>query len=73
MTTADAAFGRDVITPPKPSPGDRIAIVSPSSGLPELFPQPYELGLERLRTDFASYRSSTRHPENGQLAAAAGR
>jgi muramoyltetrapeptide carboxypeptidase LdcA involved in peptidoglycan recycling len=38
--------------PPKPRPGDRVAIVSPSSGLPGLFPQPYELGLTRLREDF---------------------
>lgn len=38
--------------PPKPSPGDRIAVVSPSSGLPGLFPRPYELGLARLREVF---------------------
>ncbi|OIJ69028.1 S66 family peptidase [Streptomyces mangrovisoli] len=38
--------------PPKPSPGDRIAVISPSSGLPALFPRPYELGLERLRKEF---------------------
>src|SRR5215472_935689 len=38
--------------PPKPRPGDRVAIVSPSSGLPELFPRPFELGLARLRDDF---------------------
>ncbi|MFB7498026.1 S66 peptidase family protein [Streptomyces sp. NPDC056161] len=38
--------------PPKPSPGDRIAVVSPSAGLPGLFPRPYELGLERLREDY---------------------
>ncbi|MFF4485847.1 S66 peptidase family protein [Streptomyces sp. NPDC001544] len=38
--------------PPKPSPGDRIAVVSPSGGLPELFPRPYELGLERLSEDY---------------------
>ncbi|HWG27091.1 S66 peptidase family protein [Actinospica sp.] len=38
--------------PPKPKPGDRVAIVSPSGGLPELFPLPYELGLRRLREDF---------------------
>ncbi|MGW3494986.1 S66 family peptidase [Streptomyces sp. NPDC001020] len=38
--------------PPKPAPGDRVAVVSPSSGLPGLLPLPYELGLERLRTDF---------------------
>jgi muramoyltetrapeptide carboxypeptidase LdcA involved in peptidoglycan recycling len=38
--------------PPKPSPGDRMAVISPSSGLPELFPRPYELGLRRLREDY---------------------
>ncbi|MGW1951738.1 S66 family peptidase [Streptomyces sp. NPDC001920] len=38
--------------PPKPSPGDRIAVVSPGAGLPELYPRPYELGLERLRTEY---------------------
>ncbi|MFE9766375.1 S66 peptidase family protein [Streptomyces sp. NPDC005808] len=38
--------------PPKPSPDDRIAVVSPSSGLPGLLPLPYELGLERLRKEY---------------------
>lgn len=38
--------------PPKPSPGDRVAVISPSSGLPGLLPLPYELGLERLRKDY---------------------
>src|SRR4051812_19409397 len=38
--------------PPAPRPGDRIAVLSPSSGLPELFPAPYELGLARLEKDF---------------------
>ncbi|WP_406305664.1 LD-carboxypeptidase [Streptomyces sp. NBC_00885] len=38
--------------PPKPRPGDRIAVISPSSGLPGLLPLPYELGLERLEKDF---------------------
>ncbi|UXY26888.1 S66 family peptidase [Streptomyces sp. HUAS TT20] len=38
--------------PPKPSPGDRVAVVSPSSGLAELFPRPYELGLRRLREEY---------------------
>ncbi|MGZ3145426.1 S66 family peptidase [Lentzea chajnantorensis] len=38
-----------MITPPKPVPGDRVAVVSPSAGLPGLFPLPYELGLRRLR------------------------
>ncbi|WP_156724126.1 S66 family peptidase [Streptomyces apocyni] len=40
------------VYPPKPSPGDRVAVISPSSGLPGLFPLPYELGLTRLREDF---------------------
>ena len=30
-------------------PGDKVAVVSPSGGLPEIFPAPYELGLQRLR------------------------
>ncbi|MDG9715208.1 LD-carboxypeptidase [Streptomyces sp. DH24] len=38
--------------PPKPSPGDRVAVLSPSAGLPGLFPLPYELGLERLREEY---------------------
>ncbi len=38
--------------PPKPSPGDRIAVISPGAGLPALYPRPYELGLERLRTEY---------------------
>lgn len=38
--------------PAKPKPGDRVAIVSPSAGLPELFPRPFELGLARLRDEF---------------------
>jgi hypothetical protein len=38
--------------PPKPQPGDRVAILSPSAGLPQVFPQPFELGLARLREQF---------------------
>lgn len=38
--------------PPKPSPGDRVAVISPGAGLAGLFPRPFELGLERLRKDF---------------------
>ncbi len=37
--------------PPKPKPGDRVAIVSPSGGLPEIFPAVHELGLRRLRDE----------------------
>ncbi|MGP4042893.1 S66 family peptidase [Streptomyces sp. 2A115] len=38
--------------PPKPAPGDRIAVISPSTALPGLLPLPYELGLERLRKEY---------------------
>ncbi|SEM05054.1 S66 family peptidase [Streptacidiphilus jiangxiensis] len=37
---------------PKLSPGDAVAVVSPSAGLPALFPAPFELGLRRLRDEF---------------------
>src|SRR5690606_10653790 len=40
-----------MIYPPKPRPGDRVAIVSPSRGLPAKFPEIYELGLQRLRDE----------------------
>lgn len=40
------------VYPPKPRPGDKVAIVSPSSALPGLLPLPYELGLDRLRNEF---------------------
>ncbi|MFE2475060.1 LD-carboxypeptidase [Streptomyces sp. NPDC059389] len=42
----------DPLHPAKPRPGDRVAVLSPSSGLPGLLPLPYELGLRRLRDDF---------------------
>ena len=35
--------------PAKPLPGDRVAVLSPSSGAPAVFPDVYELGLRRLR------------------------
>ena len=38
--------------PPKPRPGDRIAVLSPAAGLPAVFPHVYELGLSRLRDTY---------------------
>ncbi|MCZ4514244.1 LD-carboxypeptidase [Streptomyces sp. ActVer] len=38
--------------PPKPVPGDRVAVISPSAALPGILPLPYELGLERLRKEY---------------------
>ena len=40
------------VYPPKPRPGDAVAVVSPAAGLPGILPLPYELGLRRLRRDF---------------------
>ena len=37
--------------PPKPRPGQHVAVLSPGTALPEVFPHPYELGLRRLRED----------------------
>lgn len=34
--------------PAKPKPGDRVAVLSPSSALPAILPAPFELGLKRL-------------------------
>ena len=34
--------------PDKPSPGDRVAVLSPGAALPGVFPAPYELGIRRL-------------------------
>ena len=41
-----------VVAPPRCDRGDRVAIVSPSAGLPALFPHVHELGLIRLREVF---------------------
>ncbi|MCU7821744.1 S66 peptidase family protein [Kitasatospora sp. DSM 101779] len=38
--------------PPKPEPGDRVAILSPSSGLPAVLPLPFDLGLRRIAEEF---------------------
>jgi muramoyltetrapeptide carboxypeptidase LdcA involved in peptidoglycan recycling len=37
---------------PKLSQGDQVAVISPSAGLPEIFPWVQDLGLERLRSVF---------------------
>jgi muramoyltetrapeptide carboxypeptidase LdcA involved in peptidoglycan recycling len=40
------------VYPPKPKPGDRVAVLSTSAGLPGLFPRPFDTGIQRLRDDF---------------------
>jgi muramoyltetrapeptide carboxypeptidase LdcA involved in peptidoglycan recycling len=53
--------------PRKPLPGDRIAVLSPSSGLPAVFPAVFELGLRRLRE---LGLEPVEYPTTRQLAAA---
>ena len=43
-------MGADFITPPPLERGDKVAIVSPASGLAAAYPHVYERGLERLRS-----------------------
>ncbi|MFD9445824.1 S66 peptidase family protein [Streptomyces sp. NPDC060006] len=38
--------------PPKPVPGDRVAVISPAAALPAILPLPFELGLSRLRAEY---------------------
>jgi muramoyltetrapeptide carboxypeptidase LdcA involved in peptidoglycan recycling len=38
--------------PPKPEPGDAVAVLSPSGRAAAIFPAPVDLGLARLREDF---------------------
>jgi muramoyltetrapeptide carboxypeptidase LdcA involved in peptidoglycan recycling len=42
----------DVAYPPRCQPGDRVAIVSPSSFLPAIFPHVHDLGIARLQDEF---------------------
>jgi hypothetical protein len=37
--------GKELKYPPKPIRGDRVAILSPASGLPGILPLPFDLGL----------------------------
>ncbi|MCA9332739.1 LD-carboxypeptidase [Candidatus Saccharibacteria bacterium] len=36
----------------KLSPGDQVAVISPSNGLPQIFPHVFDLGLKRLEDEF---------------------
>lgn len=40
----------EFVTPPPLEPGDKVAIVSPASGLAAAYPHVYERGLDRLRS-----------------------
>ena len=41
------------VTLPKLQKGDKVAVLSPSNGLPGLFPWVQDFGLDRLRTVFS--------------------
>ncbi|GHO70905.1 LD-carboxypeptidase [Ktedonobacter sp. SOSP1-52] len=43
---------KQFIYPPKLQAGDKVAVLSPSAGLPEIFPEVFDLGLQRLRGNF---------------------
>lgn len=53
--------------PPSLNPGDRVAIVSPSSGMAHLFPWVYEQGLKRIKEVFqlnpVEFPTARRSPE----------
>lgn len=63
--------------PPRLKKEDRVAILSPSAGLPSVFPWVYELGLERVRdvfhlepVEFPTARQSMSYLENNPKARA---
>lgn len=43
---------KDFVKLPKLSRGDQVAVISPSNGLPQIFPEVYGLGLKRLQDEF---------------------
>src|SRR5579872_6285567 len=43
---------KEFIYPQKLKPHDKVAILSPSAGLPQIFPEVFELGLKRLQEIF---------------------
>jgi muramoyltetrapeptide carboxypeptidase LdcA involved in peptidoglycan recycling len=56
--------------PPKVSPGDRVAVVSPSFAAPARFPELHEQAMRRLREDFGV--EPVEYPTTRQLDAPAG-
>jgi muramoyltetrapeptide carboxypeptidase LdcA involved in peptidoglycan recycling len=55
QTTPEERFHRrvrpDLAVPPRPRPGDRVAVVSPSYAAPGAFPAVHEVAMRRLRED----------------------
>lgn len=46
------SFMKRFITLPKLQKGDTVALISPSNGLPEIFPWVHELGVDRIENEF---------------------
>ena len=42
----------DLTSPPRLTPGDRVAVLSPSFAAPAVFPAVHQLAMRRLREDF---------------------
>jgi muramoyltetrapeptide carboxypeptidase LdcA involved in peptidoglycan recycling len=55
--------------PAKPSPGDRVAILSPAAGLAEVLPLPHDLGIRRLEEAFGL--KAVEYPTTRRLGASA--
>ncbi|WP_457027926.1 S66 family peptidase [Kitasatospora sp. P5_F3] len=55
--------------PPKPAPGDRVAVLSPSAGLAEILPLPHDLGVRRLVEAYGL--KPVEYPTTRQLGASA--
>ncbi|MFB6139603.1 MAG: S66 peptidase family protein [Halosimplex sp.] len=51
MSDSDAV-GPEFVTPPPADPGDRVAVIAPSSGAATVFPDVLDLALDRLRDRF---------------------
>jgi len=64
MSDAD---GHEFVTPPPAEPGDRVAVIAPSGGAAAVFPDVFELALERLRERFdldpVVFETADAHPD----------
>lgn len=58
----------ELVVPPAVQPGDRVAVVSPSSAAPARFPAVHELSMRRLREDLRL--EPVEYPTTGRLDAA---
>ncbi len=61
----------DFVLPPALEPGDDVAIVAPGTSHATLFPHAYELGLDRLESEFdvnpVEFPTATKSPESKRI------